>query len=99
MCVQGDVAAGNNACNTLMPVLELPGNPSSFAVYAHVRGLVLENSARQAQGVYLATTQPLPSDSDTDDDQERGRESSVPIPKVCVCVCVCDILTGKRTWD
>lgn len=79
---KGDVAAGNNACNTLMPVLELPGNPSSFAVYAHVRGLVLENAARQAQGVYLATTQPLPSDSDTEDEQERGREAAVPIPKM-----------------
>lgn len=67
-----------------MPVLELPGNPSSFAVYAHVRGLVLENAARQAQGVYLATTQPLPSDSDTEDEQDRGREAAVPIPKVCM---------------
>lgn len=80
------MAAGNNACNTLMPVLELPGNPSSFAVYAHVRGLVLENAARQAQGVYLATTQPLPSDSDTEDEQERSREAAVQIPKVCLFV-------------
>lgn len=65
-----------------MPVLGLPGNPSSFAVYAHVRGLVLEQAARQAQGVYLATTQPVPSDSDTDDDSDRIKDHVLQIPKV-----------------
>ncbi|KAK8736336.1 hypothetical protein OTU49_004946, partial [Cherax quadricarinatus] len=79
---KGEVAGGSNTCSSLIPVLELPGNPSSFAVYAHVRGLVLENAARQAQGVYLATTQPLPSDSDTDDDGEKGRELTMQIPKM-----------------
>lgn len=69
-----------------MPVLELPGNPSSFSVYAHVRGLVLENAARQAQGVYLATTQALPSDSDTDDEADKGKEAALQIPKVCCVV-------------
>lgn len=81
-----------------MPVLELPGNPSSFAVYAHVRGLVLENAARQAQGVYLATTQPLPSDSDTEDEQDRGREAAVPIPKVCILPSCIYSVVMYRKW-
>ena len=71
-----------------MPILALPGNPSSFAVYAHVRGLVLENAARQAQSVYLATTQPLPSESDTDDESDKGREPALQIPKVSFCHCL-----------
>ncbi|XP_037787011.1 E3 ubiquitin-protein ligase MYCBP2-like isoform X1 [Penaeus monodon] len=79
---KGEVAGSSNTSSALMPVLELPGNPSSFAVYAHVRGLVLENAARQAQSVYLATTQPLPSDSDTDDEGDKGRDPDIQIPKM-----------------
>lgn len=80
---KGEVAGGSSTCSALVPVLELPGNPSSFAVYANVRGLVLENAARQAQGVYLATTQPPPSDSDTDDEGDKAKEHTMQIPKVC----------------
>ncbi|KAK7079005.1 E3 ubiquitin-protein ligase mycbp2, partial [Halocaridina rubra] len=79
--VKGD-GGGSNATSTIMPVLALPGNPSSFAVYAHVRGLVLENAARQAQSVYLTTTQPLLSESDTDDDTDKGKEPVLQIPKM-----------------
>ncbi|KAK4298747.1 hypothetical protein Pmani_028926 [Petrolisthes manimaculis] len=78
----GGGGGGTNACAAPMPVLGLPGNPSSFAAYAHVRGLVLEQAARQAQGVYLATTQPVPSDSDTDDDSDRTKDQVLQIPKM-----------------
>ncbi|XP_076065953.1 MYC binding protein highwire isoform X3 [Oratosquilla oratoria] len=68
--------------STVAPILELPGNPSSFSVYARVRGLVLEHASRQAQGIYLATTQPIPSDSETDSDEDNNKDSPVQIPKI-----------------
>ncbi|XP_064119634.1 E3 ubiquitin-protein ligase MYCBP2-like isoform X5 [Macrobrachium nipponense] len=79
---KGEVGGGSNTTSAVMPILALPGNPSSFAVYAHVRGLVLENAARQAQTIYLATTQPIPSESDTDDESDKGKEPMLQIPKM-----------------
>ena len=81
---QGDLSSTNNGAPNLAPVVELPGNPSSFSVYAHVRNLVLENAARQAQCIYLSVTQPLPSDSESDVDSERGKDTTIQIPKVII---------------
>lgn len=38
------------------PDIELPGNPSEFAVFASVRRAVLEAWAGKASQIYLATT-------------------------------------------
>ncbi|CAL4118247.1 unnamed protein product, partial [Meganyctiphanes norvegica] len=80
---KGEVGGLSNSSGMVVsPVIDLPGNPSSFAVYAHIRSLVLENAARQAQSVYLATTQPMPSDTESDDEAEKGKDATIQIPKI-----------------
>lgn len=63
-------------------MIELSGNPSSFSVYSQVRSLVLENVTRQAQAIYLGTTQAQAADSDSDSEADKSKDSVTEIPKV-----------------
>lgn len=65
------------------PCVRIDSNPSSFATYAHVRSLVLQDAARQAQSIYLASSHYNNSDSESEDDTiDASKETVLPLPKM-----------------
>lgn len=65
------------------PSVNIDANPSSFATYAHVRSVVLQDAARQAQAIYFESSQFNFSDSDSDDDvSDSTKDAILAIPKM-----------------
>ncbi|CAH1777009.1 unnamed protein product [Owenia fusiformis] len=64
-------------------IIEVPSNPSTYAVYASVRQAVLENQIKETTKEYLASNVVTHSDSDSDEDEELADKSlQLKIPKI-----------------
>jgi len=65
------------------PDIQLPGNPSSLAVFASVRLSVLERWRRQTSQILLSNLlgEELAADSD-DDLTDKEQDSALKVPKV-----------------
>ncbi|XP_053398701.1 E3 ubiquitin-protein ligase MYCBP2-like isoform X4 [Mercenaria mercenaria] len=62
--------------------LEIPGNPSTFNVYALVRQTLLEKCMKEATKVYQKSTGNF-SDSETDEEtDDKSKDAAVKIPKI-----------------
>jgi hypothetical protein len=83
----GDVAALSGP-----PEVELPGNASSFAVFASVRLAVLDRWMRQACQIYLTSSSSSPPvdgssevESDSEENTDKTKETPpLRVPKVTV---------------
>jgi hypothetical protein len=72
--------------------LEIPGNPSTFNVYALVRQTLLEKCMKEATKVYQKSTGNF-SDSETDEEiEDKSRDVAVKIPKVGIKCCYQTVL-------
>ncbi|KAJ9574765.1 hypothetical protein L9F63_008079, partial [Diploptera punctata] len=69
------------------PEVELPGNASSFAVFASVRLAVLERWMKQACQIYLSSSSsspPVDGNSEIDTDSEENTDKTKEIPPLRV---------------
>lgn len=81
-CADVSIVSGPSA-------VEVPSNPSSFAVFANVRLAVLERWMKQACQIYLSSSSSTPPvdgseiDSDSEETVDRVRDAApLRVPKV-----------------
>uniref|UniRef100_T1JCF5 RCR-type E3 ubiquitin transferase n=1 Tax=Strigamia maritima TaxID=126957 RepID=T1JCF5_STRMM len=72
----------SDAVVSLPPIVEMFGNPSTFAAYSGVRQSVMEKQIREATQIFLAANVSRFSDTDSEDDEEQGKSVHMRVPKI-----------------